>query len=144
MATAMAVNADKEFQTCSHINGTNIYKTFIEAFNAYKEDKSIWKISFDDADGTSMRWRPKTKSILDIWENEDCLLNLSATYSAEQDTNRVFWVWQLAIDVEYFCELIAKRNRGEITHNECSRLNDRANIKCVLTEEEFVNRFKML
>lgn len=131
------------FQTRSEVNGLNVFDTFIEAFNASKADKTIWKISFDDADGTDMRWRPKTKN--DVWGNEDCLENLSPEYAMEQNLGRVFWVWQtICPDMEYMEELMQKEEAGEITNAEADKMMERANIKCVLTEEEFVNRFRMI
>jgi hypothetical protein len=130
------------FQTRSDVNGLGFFDTFNDAFNAYKADNTIWKISFDDADRTHMRWRPKTKK--DVWENEDCLGRLSEEYANEPNLEKVFWVWQSVCDMKYLKKLIQMQNAGEITREESDKLLDRANIKCVMSEVEFVNRFKML
>ena len=130
------------FQTRSDVNGLSFFGTFNEAFNAWKEDDTIWKISFDDADGTDMRWRPKTKK--DVWDNEDCLENLSEEYANEPNLEKVYWVWQSACDMKYLQELIQMQDAGEITEEESHKLLDRANIKCVMTEVDFVDRFTML
>jgi hypothetical protein len=131
------------FQTRSDVNGLSFFGTFNEAFNAWKEDDTIWKISFDDADGTHMRWRPKTKK--EAWENEDCLENLLEEYANEQNLEKVYWVWQSAHDdINYLEQLIQMQYAGEITEEERNKLLDRANIKCVMSEVDFVNRFTML
>jgi hypothetical protein len=130
------------FQTRTDEGELRSFDTFSEAFNAWKEDNSIWKISFSDADGTLMRWRPKTKK--DAWENEDCLENLSKEYANEPNLEKVYWVWQSACDIKYWEQLIKMQDAGEITEEESHKLLDRANIKCVMTEVDFVNRFTML
>jgi len=129
------------FQTRSDVNGLGFFGTFNEAFNAWKKDNTIWKISFD-ADGTHMRWRPKIKK--DVWDNEDCLENLLEEYANELNLEKVYWVWQSACDIEYWEQLIQMQDVGEITEEEADKLLDRANIKCVMTEVDFVNRFTML
>ena len=128
---------NSQFQTCSHDYGTQFYTTFLDAFEAYKNDKSIWKISWDDCH----RWRPKAKK--DIWENEETLVNLSEEYADEENVSRVFWVWQLTIP-ENCDELFAMEKNGEITKEEMNKQWDRACIKSVITQEEFVNRFRFL
>ena len=131
------------FQTRSDVNGLGFFDTFNEAFNAWKEDNSIWKISFRNRDGTWMRWRPKTKK--EAWENEDCLENLLEEYANEQNLEKVYWVWQSAHDdINYLEQLIQMQYAGEITEEERNKLLDRANIKCVMSEVDFVNRFTML
>ena len=63
---------EKEFETRGDVpgtkhSGTNYWYSFMDAYNAIKEDDSIWKLSFKDQQGINMRWRPKTKK--DIWEH---------------------------------------------------------------------------
>jgi hypothetical protein len=129
------------YKTCSIEKGVVIYKTFIDAYNASINDKSIWKLSFN-VDRKEMRWRLKTKS--DNWLNENCITQLSEEYKMEQNQDRVFWVLQITCDFEYLHELFAREKLNEITRKEIYKLLARANIKCVLTTEEFVNKFKML
>ena len=88
-----------------------------------------------------MRWRPKTKK--DIWENEDCLDNLSVEYANEIDIERVYWVWQHAMS-PIFKELNQKLDNGEITWEEFEKLNSRTSIQQVLTDEEFLNQYRFL
>ena len=135
------MRVQNDFQTYSDVNGVTFYNSFIEAFNAYQNDKTIWKISFD-FQGREMIWRPKTKN--DIWKNEDCLMNLSEEYAAEQNPRKVFWIRQSACNIEYLRELIEQKDKGEISSQDVDRLHDRSNIKCVLNEDEFVNMFRFM
>ena len=155
---------EKEFLTRSDTpgtkhSGTKTWNCFLDAYNAWKEDDSIWKLSFkdprglqalenpyarmglSDQQGINMRWRPKTKK--DIWENEDCLDNLSVEYANEIDIERVYWVWQHAMS-PIFKELNQKLDNGEITWEEFEKLNSRTSIQQVLTDEEFLNQFRNL
>jgi len=129
------------FQTLTYENVVSSFNTFNDAFNAWKADNSIWTISFRLKDDTEMRWRPKTKK--EAWENEDCLENLLEEYANEQNLEKVYWVWQSACDIKYRKELIQMQDAGEITEEEAHKLLDRANIKCVMTEVDFVKRFTM-
>ena len=122
-------------------SGTRYWNSFMDAYNAIKEDDSIWKLSFKDQQGINMRWRPKTKK--DIWENEDCLDNLSAEYANENDFERVYWVWQHAMS-PIFQELNRKLGNGEITWKEFEEQESRTSIQQVLTDEEFLNQYRFL
>jgi hypothetical protein len=128
-----------EFQTRSDnpLNDIKQHNTLSAAFAEYKSDPEVWKISFQN-----MRWRPKTHS--NIWENEDCLCNLSIEYANERDLNKVFWVWQSIIPEKQVYEFIMKEcYEGRITNEEAERRIDRANIREVLTEEQFKNKFQI-
>ena len=131
------------FQTRSEITGIEYFNSFLEAFNNYKEDQTVWKISFDNKDSVHMRWRPKKKG--NVWDNEDCILNLSVEYTNEQNLDRIYWVWQDLMPEEvYMEELLRRKQTGEILEEEYKRLWDRACIRGVLTEEEFVNSYRDL
>jgi hypothetical protein len=45
----------KLFQTRSEQTGIQTYKTFMDAMQATRDDKTIWKISFDLCDGDRIR-----------------------------------------------------------------------------------------
>lgn len=62
-------------QTRSHkshskFSGINYFDDITSAHSAWVQDKSIWKISFEEGE-ISHRFRPKTKS--EVWNN---VLNL--------------------------------------------------------------------
>jgi hypothetical protein len=46
--------------------------------------------------------------------------------------------------MKYLKKLIQMQDAGEITREEADKLLDRANIKCVISEVDFVNMFTML
>ena len=127
-----------EFQTRNDFGEIVQHQKFIDAIHAYERDRTIWKISFR-YNGVSYRWRPKTKS--DIWENEDCLLNLSEQYAHEPNRHRLFWVFQDAMPYNSD-EIIQMYINDEITREERDRLWDRACIREVITNEEFINRYR--
>jgi len=128
-----------EFQTRSYnpLNGVKQHNTLSEAFAEYKRDPEVWKISFQD-----MRWRSKTHH--DVWENEDCLSNLSIEYANERDPNKVFWVWQSCIpEIQVYKFIMKECIEGRITNEEAELRIDRANIREVLTEQQFKNKFQI-
>jgi hypothetical protein len=126
------------FQTRNEAGGTVQHQKFMDAIQAYERDPTIWKISFD-YNGINYRWRPKTKS--DIWENEDCIMNLSEQYARELNRHRLFWVFQVSIPYNHE-DLIRMHINGVITREERERLWDRACIREVITNEEFINRYR--
>ena len=135
------------FQTRSDnpYNGIKHHDSLSAAFAEYKRDPKVWKISFDwQSDNTviDMRWRPKTRR--DVWENEDCLCNLSSEYANERDRNKVFWVWQSGLpDDNVFDAIMNEFKEGRITKDELDRRISRANIREVLTEQQFKNKFQI-
>lgn len=131
----------------SRYPGTFYHPTFAAAYEAWQQDNDIWKISFQH-NGIKMRWIPKTHN--DIWENEDCLNNLSSEYANEQDSSRIYWIWQ-DIGVANCMDITTKLVNGEITNAEAIKLIkevqdkvDRECIKEVMTNEGFANRFNNL
>ena len=133
------------FQTRSRMHGVKQHDSLYAAFTECKSDPEVWKISFEWQCGNNiinMRWRPKTRS--DVWENEDCLFNLSSEYANERDHNKVFWVWQSALPEDnVFDEIMKDLSEGRITRVDANRLIDRANIREVLTEQQFKNKFQI-
>jgi hypothetical protein len=125
-----------EYQTRSETTGRDYYKRFIKAFHAYKSNRTIWKISWEDSDGTHYRWRPKT--LKGTWhpQTEEKLRELCPEYAEEEDETRVFWVNQLALAPNFreIVELRLPKEEEEL----------RMNLDCVVdmvTEEELLQRF---
>jgi hypothetical protein len=130
----------RDFQTRNDVGIIRVFPTFMEAYQAWKQDPTIWKISFNDNDGIPMRWVVKTKA--DQWENEDVLLGLNPEYANNPDRHAIYWVFQSmrahnerAIRQQIVEELIAE--------NEGERLIDRARLLNILSDMEFVNQFRM-
>lgn len=55
-------------QTRSEPNGIQNWPTFLDALNASRDDKTIWKISFEISDGTRIRL---VREYGNIWVYED-------------------------------------------------------------------------
>jgi len=126
------------YQTRSETTGIKSHNTFTEAFAEYKNDQTVWKISFD-----CMRWRPKTRSEKWSVKSEECLCNLSTEYANENDFAKVYWVWQSIIpEKKVFLTLTKDFNQNLISEEEYENRIDCANIRDVLTEEQFVNNFQ--
>lgn len=125
-----------EYQTRSEASGISHHARFIDAFHAYKSNRTIWKISWEDEDGTHYRWRPKT--LKSTWhpQTEEKLRELCPEYAEEEDETRVFWVNQLALAPNFreIAEL------GLPKEEEDRRMN----LDCIVdmvTEEELLQRF---
>ena len=105
------------------------------AFAEFKRDPEVWKIVFDN-----MHWFVKTHS--DVWENEDCICNLSSEYANELDQNKSFWVYKSDLPHnKVFNAIMTEFKEGRITKDELDRRISRANIREVLTEQQFKNKF---
>ena len=111
--------SDKPFQTRSdsfggNYPGTEYFHTLSEAVCAYKEDNSIWKISWrDPVSKISYRIRPKYSSKDDEWAqlSESKLKKLCPAYS-NASPHELFWVDQ---SLDILLDLITKEKRDTDT-----------------------------
>ena len=112
------------------------FSTVREALVSYAQDKGeVCKISFN-----GMRWRPKFKK--DVWDNEDCLENLSESYRDERNPISIFFVLQDVIpSKKVFMEILSDERAGLISRQEADRRIDRACLRQVLTEQAFYNLY---
>src|SRR5579872_6823181 len=80
------------YQTRTEAGLTTNYATFREAYQAYLEDSTIWKISFEYR-GEHQRWRNKTWDPQDCW-SEHSERKLCALHPEYQNSDKLFWVHQ--------------------------------------------------
>jgi hypothetical protein len=109
------------------------FDTFKKAFDAYKKDPTIYKISW-----RKNRWLPKSKS--DVWEphSEDKLKTLSKKYELEKNINAIYWVHQSVMpnrlpSKAYFDDRLTKKEQETLWDSDC--------LQEIITEEEFLQRF---
>ena len=125
-----------EFQTRNDYGEIMHYSTFIEAYNAYIIDPTIWKISFELDDGQRNRW--VTKKTTDTWSVycETKLRELSPIYNNEHGT-RNFWVHQKIQSPEWF-EI---SNDVHLSEEEKEIKKDISCLVQIATEDEFKEMF---
>ena len=83
---------DFKIKTWSMTGNIEIFYSVKDAFEHYKKDKRVWKISFLGSEGAEEHWRPKTKS--ERCQNEDVLKSKSAEYLQETNYHKIFWIMQ--------------------------------------------------
>ena len=92
-------------------NGIHIFDSVSKARNAYLEDKSIFKISFEGTNEKDrFRFRPKYNNSKDKWnlESESRIMSLNSKYKNSNGTD-LFWVNQtICISQEKKLELFKK------------------------------------
>lgn len=117
---------DNQVQTRSGTNGLQFFESVKNAYEAYLNDKSIWKISFEDEDGKH-RWVKKKKSEDDgKFVDEKTLCNLSEDYAnCTNDDETIFWYDQ------YLDPIV-----DEVTFKVVE-----FPIKAVLTDEQFKSKY---
>lgn len=113
--------------------GCNYFSSVKEAYEAWKTDKNIWKISFDDKEGEH-RYRPKLRSSLFNLKSEERMCQLSQTYK-NATPSALFWVDQLVMPVGEWDMRKVK------TDPEYGNLYMAACIKNVLSDEEFKQKY---
>jgi hypothetical protein len=134
--------AEREFQTRNWAGKLEFFSSLVDAVNAYKQDREIFKISFDD-----MRWRVKHKQQklgCTAFENEkieEHLCSLSPNYAGEQDADALYFVWQDAYDVEKVTELKRLRREKKITKAEFDVRICTVGLYRILSEREFLAEF---
>lgn len=134
-----------EFQTRSDTKGLIFFKTFAAAYEQWKKDDTIWKISFHDHDGKEYRFRPKR--ISDVWGNlsEEKICSLNEVYKLTSDQNAIFWIdQQLHVICDDYFQLERDYNLGKISIEEYNKIYQdtqalvAANaIVSVMTDEQF-------
>lgn len=110
------------FQTYSNWNGANQYETFLEAYNAWKLDSTIWKISFE-FNGVDMIWCPKMKS--DRWHrlSEERIGKMLQQYADEHDLSKVYWILQTSANkLDLVLRWKALVASGEFSEERCSKV----------------------
>jgi len=128
-----------EFQTRNEAGKLQFFSTLLEAYNAWKLDKTIWKISCFDDNYKSDRWRPKTKHFSDIWneESERTIDNLCQEYKDEINPDIIYWIHQTLLGPHHdtiFLNTLLTIEEREIEHN----------IDCILeciTTKQFLERY---
>ncbi len=125
-----------EVQTRSDSNGKysglHFFDTVNASYNAWQEDKNIWKLSWEDAGGHH-RFRPKLKG--DDWnpKSEEKLNELSTLYKFALP-DELFWIDQLLLPDNYD-ELF--KLKAELSKEEYDNLYMVNCIKTVLSDQEF-------
>lgn len=142
-----------EFQTRSNSSrgkygGLNYFRSIDKAYGAWKEDPSIWKISWSDGE-IDFRYLVKTKK--KVWHQieEDRILELYPRYSCASK-DQIFWVYE-KLEPQVSDILIKKKILGEISEEEYQKQKKiyknkmrRENIVEVLTDEEFRLKYKIV
>ena len=129
-----------EFQTRSDETGLLFFSTLQDAYDMWKKDPTIWKISWYD--GTNdYRWRPKTKQ--EDWspESEERLANMSEKYKNAKNTE-IFWVQQYIMPPNHQ-DLFEKFAKKQITDSEFEKEYSKCCLEEVLSDEEFRQRFNL-
>ena len=123
------------YQTRNYKGSLKYYSTFSETYNAFLEDPTIWKISFDK-DGKCYRWISKQKTHL--WKShcENRLNELSSAYASD-NTNGLFWVNE-PMDYPEFGEIY---NNMIMSQEQKNVLLDTMRIIQVVTNDEFLRMF---
>lgn len=110
------MESDKIFQTRSDdfgpFSGLHFFNSLSEAVDAYKKDKSIWKISWNDKkSGISYRLRPKFNSSVDEWNllSENKLKQLCPQYENAPD-DALFWIDQTTDQGQKYIRKMIKQN----------------------------------
>lgn len=126
-----------EFQTRNDADDIRIFTKFNDAYNASLEDKTIWKITIT-IEGEIFRWVKKLPG--DVWgiNQENRLKFLSNKYLHDGD-NMVFWIHQKLIPDNYDETM----EREDITDDEKALLNLVNCLVEVLTDKEFIERYKI-
>ena len=140
--------SDKPFQTRSdsfggNYPGTEYFHTLSEAVCAYKEDNSIWKISWTDSEsGTRYRIRPKYSLLSARWGSlsEHKLQSLCSSY-ADAPEHKLFWVYQ---SIDAICDEIVSRAEAGITKKMTEEEEEEQCARCLInmwTDENLLKVF---
>lgn len=132
---------DEKFQTRNEAGQLAHFSSVQDAVNAYKNDKTIWKISVD-----GVRWIVKLKHN-DFWgfsdfENqaiENHLKKLSPSYGKQDDDDE-----NVLFFVRKNFEALPKKLKAQenITKEEYDIYQCTLGIEQVLSEQEFITKFK--
>ena len=134
-------NIFTDVQTRSDCNrgkwtGTRNHRSVADAYNAWKQDKHIWKRSFISPT-SRYRFRIKYHSPEDLWgdDTEAKFAELNPTYINAAPTD-IFWVNQKVAsdDLRSLCRM---RDANVITQAEFDRLHNLGCIEEVLTDAQF-------
>ncbi len=127
-----------EFQTRDEIGDIRRFATFSEAYAHFAQSHpAVWKISWDDEN----RWRAKPRYERWLGDSEKRLQELSTDYANTPDnSSEIFWVQQKILPDNYE-EIMARQDLSPGSKQMMTRL---ASIKAVLTDAEFVEKFKDL
>jgi len=131
-----------EFQTCNSYGSIQFFTTFTQAYQAWQQDSTIFKISFDSNDGTPLRWIPKVKSIEDLFstQSEQNINELCPEYMIEQNPETVYLIRQAMITPNHI-EIYILYVLGKITEQEYNSRNLVGKIIECITTEQFVERY---
>lgn len=125
------------YQTRTELGNIRQYETFRQAVDAYRQDKTITKISFE-----GNRWIAITKQYEFSPSVHATLQNLSQIFALEENILRIFWVrWDSMPDDVIVDQLFQERRDGKISKEQFREMWKLSCIKEVLTEESFLNRF---
>lgn len=122
------------FQTRSdNIPSLRNFKTFDEAYAAFKQDNSIYRISFD-----GQNWIPKYMSDEEWYKQpEQKLRKLSKSYAEEKSD--LYWIHQTSIPHNYYRQWIS---RTHLINNPMFEGQFQSDcIVEVLSDEEFKKKF---
>lgn len=122
------------YQTRSNDGETLRFASFLEAYDAWKNNRDIYKISFGD--GINNRWLVKIPT-QNRWHEqcEELLESLNSTYS--RTSNKIFWI-EKSVMAPNYDKLILK----EPCKDRRKLLNDLSSIKSCLTDDEFRNKYE--
>src|SRR5947209_2863592 len=84
-----------QVQTRNDIGEIKRFNAMQEAYTAWKQDSTIWKISFIDKDDKPHRFRPKYNKERDKWsESSEAKLELLSEAYRNASKEQLFWVDQ--------------------------------------------------
>ena len=114
LESALEKQVFQEYQTRSNdyeskYAGLHFFDSFQKAFEAWKEDPSIEKISWSENEGTENekfhRFRPKEKGNRWSVESEQNLCSMSEKYN-NASNKEIFWVDQDVMETTKFYEVL--------------------------------------
>jgi len=130
-----------EYQTRSDGNGRysglHYFPSLDQAYAAWQEDPSIWKISWD-INGEHYRFRPKFKK--DQWNqlSEVKLVVLSDEYR-DSSNESLFWIRQ-SVEVPHFNRLNQLKQDYNLAETEFENLCLAEMILEVVPDNQFINK----
>lgn len=122
-----------EYQTRNEMGELRFFATFQRAFEAYRADRTIFKISWHQN-----RWTLKTKAEAWVPYLENKLEKISEKYAQEKERDKAYWVHQsirpTRMPRSYYTDT-------SVPDEEQQKAWDLDCIQEILSEEEFTRRF---